>query len=67
MAAADLLPGEHAQREVLRQVVTGQHRVPEQRGDAVHEDGQHEEQEDGRGLAGPLRDPAACGAQGEFS
>ena len=39
VAAADVLPGEHAQREVLGQVVPRQHRVPEQRRDAVHEDG----------------------------
>ena len=30
----DLVPGQHAQREVLGQVVTGKNGVPEQRGDA---------------------------------
>ena len=61
MTAADLVAGQHAQREVLRQVVTGENGVPEQRGNPVHEDGQREEHDDGReyrpASAGPHAGP----------
>jgi len=47
----DLLSGEHAQREVLAQVVTGENGVAEQRGDAEDEDRKRDEQDDRRDVA----------------
>ena len=51
LAAADLVPGQDAQREVLRQVVAGENRVPEQRRDSEDDHRQRDEDDDGQQIA----------------
>jgi hypothetical protein len=64
LAAADLAPGEDAQREVLRQVVARENGVPKHGRDPEDDDRQRDENRDGQQIAAAVPGRARAGHMG---